>query len=835
MIAPARTMIAFALAAMPIGAPTRAVQMSPADLPSVSMQVQAGYAFTGGGNYRVTGPVLNRAADAWAPIHITLRNAGVGEVDGRLDISDNTGQPPGNFPPNQADYILDVKLPPGSRKMVEMYVRGADLASPLAVSFTSGHAVVASSSIDAAAQTPGTLSVGVLSDDTATRTALRPLKLGDAGLSVTQFDDAAPLDTQPQALQNFDLIVLANYASETLSSAQVAALRSWVQGGGVLLEAGGPDAQKTLGGLAPDLLAVTWRPSASSVELAPTLPELARLAGDATGATGPAELSVAAARPGATVLAGHGGIPLAVDLALGRGYVVYSALEPALAPFAAWQPGAQGDYWWHVLGRALAGPLDTLIQANALSSAGSGPPVGAANIGADLANLPSRSLPSLQIYALLIVLYILVLGPGNFLVLRSLRRLELSWLTIPAMAVTFGAASFGLAYARNGGDVLANVDTVVYLDAGVPSKLADSYVGVFAPYQADYYTVSTPGPALAWSLSSDNGQSILPGGSRPMLVDEGPRFSARLYGLQMWSMRTLAVRQQIDLPGRIEGRLALRGSLVSGAVTNTTGLTLYDCVIAAANGNSRPIPILGPHQTASVAPFALNGLNGGSLAPGGAALPANLYVAVSQTASGLDPSRYDSILSALFPAGTPASAAAPLVLIGWSTQPVSPLAVNGAVPRRSDLVLFVAPLRLSTDPGPISLAPTALPVSVIGTTAAPGLNSGGAITLNPNDYLDLQLALPAARRRIRVETLSVQINATPGATLGPGNAALWNWVTRRWQSIDLSTGSWSSSHAAGFASPDGRVWLRLTATQSSLSFSNVSQSVGIGATARVIS
>src|SRR5207302_4770090 len=103
----------------------------------------------------------------------------------------------------------------------------------------------------------------------------------------------------------------------------------------------------------------------------------------------------------------------------------------------------------------------------------------------------------LEIYAFLIVLYILALGPLNFMLLRWRRHLEWSWVTVPVVAALFGLGSFGLAYARNGGDVLVHIDTVVYLDPGSPTKLADSYLGVFAPFHGDYDLVDLrPRPGL---------------------------------------------------------------------------------------------------------------------------------------------------------------------------------------------------------------------------------------------------------------------------------------------------------------------------------------------------
>ena len=546
------------LLALALGCGAAPAVAQAASIPGVAItSVQAGYEFAGGGNYRLNGPALLRPGDVWVPVRVTLRNDGGSDVKARLVISDNG--PQNSTLPYRTDYTLDVSLPTGAQNAVTMYARAADVGSQVVVDLEVGGKVVSTQTAQISPQQGGALSIGVLSDDTAPRTILRSLKFGDTSLSVAQFDDATPLDPQPQALENFDLIVLTNYSSDALTGAQMQALRAWVQGGGTLLVAGGPDAQKTMAHLGPDLQAATLH----STIVANALPELARIAGGPVATSGPVELSVATPRPGAAVLAARNGVPLAVDLPLGRGHLVYSALEPTLAPFNTWPLGAQGDFWSHLLAPALVGPRDALVQDAAQNPAQTigpgGPNNSVQNISGDLGNLPSRSMPSLQIYAVLIVLYILALGPLNFMLLRWRRHLEWSWVTVPVVAGLFSLGSFGLAYARNGGDVLVHIDTVVYLDPGSPTKLADSYLGVFAPFHGDY-DLSTSGPALAWGLGGDSNVPTSLGGQTPlgMRIDEGPQFAAHLVGLQMWSMRTLGVRQQLTLPGQVRGQLVLR-------------------------------------------------------------------------------------------------------------------------------------------------------------------------------------------------------------------------------------------------------------------------------------
>ena len=841
--------------------------------PNVTMSAQVGYGFAGGYNYRLNGPSVVRQGAVWVPVHVILRNDGP-DLTGRLVIAD-TPQGGNNGPTvsYRTDLTLDVTLPGGSRKAFTMYVRAADLGSQFNVTLldANGHAVTSTPLNPVSqqnAQQSSNLSVGVLSDDTALRAALHSLKFGDTGVSVAQFDDSTPLDTLPAALDNLDLIVLDNYASETLGAAQGAALRSWVRGGGTLLVVGGSQARKTMSHLSPDLLAATL--TGTAVEN--TLPELAAIAGNGADAHSPALVSVATPRPGATVLIAHQGVPLVVDAPLGRGHLMYSAVEPTLAPVSAWSSGQQSQFWERVLAPGLVGPRDALIEDGATPppTASNNNGSSTSNLTSDLATPPAQSLPALQIYVFLIVLYVLVLGPGNYIILRWRRRLEWSWITVPLAAALFGLVSFGLAYARNGGDVVANVDTVVFLNGPDATKTVDSYLGVLSPFQGDYdLTIPGGGQALAWGLGGDNapgGGSNAPLGMR---VDEGPQFGAHLLGMGTWTERNVGIEQQLTLPGTVMGQLLLRGGSVSGQLTNTTNLTLHDAVVVGNGGTSAVIPRIDPGQTVRVRSFALSGSGtvSGSNGSYGSSTPGplnNLYaasvpggaggtellaapapaVASPATLAGSD--RYGKILGAVFPTGFVATSSAPLALIGWSTDGIGAFAVNGSAPRRTDLDLVVAPLGLSIAPGAYTLQPGDIPVGSLGTSTGLGNNAASGLNLSSTDHLDVQLVLPrtAAGHRLTVETLTVQtyVNFSNGsASLGVDSFKLWNWRRGRWEGIDLSSGPRTIGPGQGqdhrdptaYVSPQGRVLLHLD-PPGQTSIGNVDQSLLVGVTGKAL-
>ena len=65
-----------------------------------------------------------------------------------------------------------------------------------------------------------------------------------------------------------------------------------------------------------------------------------------------------------------------------------------------------------------------------------------------LSNLPSLDLPSARTVVLLLAVYILLVGPVNYIVLRWRKKLHWGWVTIPLITLVFTGLSFGVGYAK---------------------------------------------------------------------------------------------------------------------------------------------------------------------------------------------------------------------------------------------------------------------------------------------------------------------------------------------------------------------------------------------------
>lgn len=134
-------------------------------------------------------------------------------------------------------------------------------------------------------------------------------------------------------------------------------------------------------------------------------------------------------RPNAQALTNDG---LISQTTLGAGKIIFAAFD--LAALRAW-PG-ESNLWARVLDLQLRIELDIGAQFR----------FGFNDLLQNSLNTSLFPLPSTMALLALIGVYIIVIGPINFLALRRLRRLEWAWVTTPLLIVIFLAAAYGMSF-----------------------------------------------------------------------------------------------------------------------------------------------------------------------------------------------------------------------------------------------------------------------------------------------------------------------------------------------------------------------------------------------------
>jgi hypothetical protein len=486
--------------------------------------------------------------DEWVPVRVTVANSG-SDVEGSI-VLEQTGSSPGEI----IRYQLPVVLPGQSRKAVTLYAGIDQYRSRITVKLVSGGRTLAQTTVPVKQVSDTAHLIAIASGEPVDMDFLKEAAPTDettylAYITLDQLPAVGP------AWDGLDVLILNDVDTGTLSAAQLSALRGWLAAGGHLIVTGGPNWLKTSAGLS-DLLPVEVIGSTSLYDLE----SLSRLAQREIEG-GPFVVAQGERRSGRTLIA-QDDLPLLVRRDEGLGQVDWLALDLALAPLRDWAGNVQ---LWEILladsiGRALWDDENINIWA--------------AQEG--LSAIPSLALPSaLQMVAFLLV-YTLVIGPVNYLVLKRLNRRELAWLTIPAMVLLFSGLAYITGFQIKGGAVIFSRLSLVYGAAGSDTARARGLVGVFSPNRATY-DVTLPAGVLVRPLTSDQYSGGL-GSDSSATIEQGEMTILRDVKIDVARIR--AFRTELDVPAPTIGAdLVIDTSgapRLTGRVTNRGDIDLQD-------------------------------------------------------------------------------------------------------------------------------------------------------------------------------------------------------------------------------------------------------------------
>jgi hypothetical protein len=208
--------------------------------------------------------------------------------------------------------------------------------------------------------------------------------------------DVHELPENPMTWETIDLLLLNGVDTSTLTEAQQQALASWVGMGGQLFVGGGAALPQTLSGLPPALRIANVRRTDRGVSPLTLLP----------GAQ-------------VEILHEEGSAVRGVGRNLGRGRVEVWSTEPFLT--VARLAERNGELAPHPA-TALS-----LLEESRFSTATFDSYL--------LSSMPPTVLPSFWLWLILLLLYVVLMGPGTLLLVRRLRRPLLAWLLWPLWIV----------------------------------------------------------------------------------------------------------------------------------------------------------------------------------------------------------------------------------------------------------------------------------------------------------------------------------------------------------------------------------------------------------------
>lgn len=729
------------------------------------------------------------------PIRVTVANEGP-DLDARIEIerpalmSDASGR---------AVYVRPVALPTHSRKVETIYVPGAPGLKGARVRLLQGENVLAEIELSATQAGADDMIVGVLSSAPSTLDFLAGLRASGTATRVAPLTlDALP--SQAIGLDSLDLLIVDDFATDALSTAQREALRSWIERGGHLIVAGGPGWQATASGL-QDLLPAT---ADGTVNLN-GLGALAAVVSPASStlAPGPYVAAHLAPHAGSEVALAEGNAPLLVRHAVGQGTVSYLALSTTMAPLNVW--GGNAEFWHKTI---LHGVVQRTMQPGGVLHFGTAAEA--------LINLPSLRLPSALDLMCLLGVYVAIVGPVNYIILRRLKRLELAWFTIPAIVLLFTAVTYATGISFRGTRPTLHRLAVVRAQAGSATARADLLIGLYSPQRRDY-DLRLPGHIAVRPLQT----SADPVSDVAVILQNDDAALVQGVRVDIAGMRQFTARVAVPGPGLIadvQYSVPSGGKpQVVGSLRNSGSLTLKDARLLYGS-SSASIGDLAPGTSIEVNEVLSSSGSG----------PGALYGMLGLTPYsyyGGDRENYRrwqlawSAFSETGAYGSVRSLGRNIYLVAWVDGFPGEANIPGTDAETSDLSLYL-----------IQLAST-------GGSGAPGGGAGGTVLATDQD-MDLTIAEQSGPvytseiyNLMLGENASVSFLFTPRSPYDAARAmtmtytldtydhtsvqpsvTLWNWGEKRWESA--APAAWGQARVipapiSRYLNGDGEVMLRI--------------------------
>ena len=372
--------------------------------------------------------------------------------------------------------------------------------------------------------------------------------------------------------EGVDLIVLNNFSlTDELDGPQREAIENWVKAGGKLLVSASGDPLQFSGTFIEDIL--------------PVLPKDNIVVSNMKCLENYTENPIKVISPGVSIVSSNvkkedtevildqEGIPFIAASHYGAGSVYFMAFDITKEPFKNWDHKLL--FWEKFL-------------SEVYSSAIFCPPVSDYDGTRILFDIPTLKPPSFKFIGLLLFVYILLVGPVNYWILKKWDKREFAVITIPVLVMFFSFGTYIMGYSSKGGDIRLTQASIINVKE--ESSFGETFISLFSPSKTDYKMEFCSKNTVCDTASTNNEMW------NDILIREEEFFSLENINLNMWSVMVSKAWSVKDLSGKItlcDVDFKMKNGFLAelnGTILNETGLVIEDCCIIY---NSSQIGFMG--------------------------------------------------------------------------------------------------------------------------------------------------------------------------------------------------------------------------------------------------
>jgi hypothetical protein len=713
--------------------------------------------------------------------------------------------------PTEGDLAATTGEGAVQRKVVMLYVRPEAFQRRITVQYREPNGTV-ETEVEVRVLEQSSNQFAIVGDGAGT---LRPqLSAGEnVGLPAPIALTTADIPERSEPLDGLSAIVWAD-DSAGLSEAQRRAIERWVANGGQLVVVGGPDWQARAAGFV-DLLPLDDLATVDDVSQA----ALAGWSGAGASPSEAASISSGALRDDArAIIRADDGTVLASMRSVGAGSVILLGTDVASEAYRGWEGSPR--LWARLLPTGMA--LEQFFGGFPV-------PEEADNaMGTALGNLPSLEVPPAELLLVVIIAYILLIGPISYIVLRRLDRRELAWVTAPLLVLIFSACSYGIGASMKGTAVIVNEISVLRSNSAGTSASVESYAGIFSP-DRETYDLTVEADALVSRLR----QVSFDGRPRPNTSDTVAHQGdpAHLNGLAIGVFGFEAVRADAIVEHVPALAITWRnedGDTIA-TVTNTGEVPITDVAYVSSGGGDMVAPELAPGESAAFTIGQAN-VNGSSASDQVYGFGGMDGQEDAQRRTMVRRQVIDSLVGfGGFMPGVDLSVATgrgPYV-IGWTDTPGPvPVTIDDVDAQRYSQSVEVLNVRAPLGTGEVEVGPARMSVSILATEGNVTEAGPGMISLG-NGSATYSIALPLEATDMEVTALDLLVGPDPSMVIGEqggGFGGFWpqgytlevrDPTTGEWRELgDLNErGRWEVDDPGTAMSDTGRIEVRISGTE----------------------
>ncbi|WP_338556090.1 hypothetical protein [Paenibacillus sp. KS-LC4] len=699
--------------------------------------------------------------DKRMPAHLTLTNRTNADLKGEVLISIIT--PYGS---TTTDFVVPVELPKETPVELTVSLPGMHLdKNNNKIRFFEGVsskgkevALIGKDFLDSIGTSDYTF--GVLASDPDTLNFMPSLNVRGYQISVLPLT-RDQLPEEASLLDYFDVLAINDVATSDWSEQQVAAIAGWISKGGTLILSGGAGYSKT----AKAFTAIApLEPDGGTVSQ-PISSEMVGAAEAKSASAGDMTLSTGKLTAGSTKLLG-GETPIAAERKLGLGKVLYVAFDPALEPIASWSGSATLYTSW------LQNSLLPMQQGytNGNNTFWSFQQI--------VDEFPSISPPNFGLLLVMFIIYMIVVAPVLYLVLRRADKREWSWWLIPLISIICGTAIFFFG-AENKRFMSTHSVQVVQL-SGKGEGVKSGAFSIFVPNGGEVAArFDETLPLTPYASGSSTGDLNLRSDSRVVSV-EG-QTTAEWKNVEYWSTRK-AIFENVPMQEQV-GQFKVSYKNSNGQLGyKIKNETLKDLkhVVVVMNGSSYAIGDLKQGQEESVLISAGPNTNKGYFDYGNQIFP---YQGGNQDMF----NRHRTLVDAYFHTKNYSSSAIPMIygplVLGFSEDEEALFTVNNNKVKADNLTMWVQSLgELEPDENGRFIVPAGFVNPVIIENGVNRLeNYENSLYSIGQGELVIEYSFPE-REGLKYNQMDIHLDPYPSPSGQNLKWLIWNKTQEKWQS-----------------------------------------------------